>query len=349
MELATIDLATKKQALDDRLGSAGSALIAYSGGVDSAFLAKAAVDALGGERVLAVTGRSPSYSEAQHRIAVDVARSIGLRHEEIETSELDDPDYAANPADRCYFCKTELFRRLVALAQERGYAAVFDGTNADDVHDHRPGRQAARELGVRSPLQEAGLTKAEIRALSRAAGLPGWDLPASPCLASRIPHGIRVTPQRLRQVEDAEARLQALHRWRDLRVRYHGDLARIEVPAVDLPLFGGAGFRAEVLAALQAAGFDRVCVDLAGYRRGSLNGEVGDGGRPPDERAREMTGERLLAEAGVGATLEAAGARGELALVMPHEAPTSTALGSLSEIADDLARRAGFKHVALAL
>ncbi len=349
MELATTDLDTKRQALDELLRGAGSALIAYSGGVDSAFLAKAAVDALGRDRVLAVTGRSPSYSEAQHQIALEVARSIGLQHEEIETSELDDPDYAANPADRCYYCKTDLFRRLAALAQERRYAAVFDGTNADDMSDHRPGLRAARELGVRSPLQEVGLTKAEIRVLSRAAGLSTWDLPATPCLASRLPYGTRVTPQRLRQVEDAEARLQALHSWRDLRVRYHGDLARIEVPAADLPLFGGTSFRAEVLAVLQAAGFARGCVDLSGYRRGSLNPDVGNSRRPPDVRASEVAGARVLAEAGAGATVEAAGAGGELALVRPCEAPTTETLGLLTDIADELGRRAGFKHVALAL
>ena len=348
MDLAIDDLATKEQALKGLLRSSRSAIIAFSGGVDSAYLAKAAVDALGGERVLAVTGRSPSYSEAQGRIAAEVSRSIGLRSEEIETLELDDPDYVANAPDRCYFCKSDLYHRLVVMARERGYAAVFDGTNADDLDDHRPGLAAARELGVRSPLLEVGLTKAEIRILSREAGLPTWDLPASPCLASRIPYGTPVTAGRLRRVEEAEERLHAIHRWRDLRVRYHGDLARLEVPADDLPLFEDSEFRARVLAALRAAGFARACLDLTGYRRGALNRAMNQGDESRgDVLTREA--ESLLAKAGIRASVERAGAGGELALIQPHERHTPKLLGGSTSLANELCQRLGFQHVALAL
>jgi pyridinium-3,5-biscarboxylic acid mononucleotide sulfurtransferase len=246
----------------------GSVCVGYSGGVDSVFLAAVAMETLGAGRVLAVTGRSASYPEVQRETALACARALGIPHLEIETDELADPSYAANPSDRCYFCKSELWDRLAAVARERGLAAVVDGSNADDAGEHRPGLRAAAERGVRSPLLEAGLGKAEIRALSRARGLPTWDQPAAPCLASRLPYGLAVTPARLRQVEDAEAGLRRLG-FREFRVRHHGDAARLEFAPAELPRAVAAA--AGLAAAARDAGFARVLLDVEGYRRGALN------------------------------------------------------------------------------
>ncbi len=264
--MATLD--EKYARLVDILRECGSVCIGYSGGVDSVFLAKVAVDVLGRENVLAVTGRSASYPAVQLEMALDCVRRFGIPHLEIETDEMSDPNYIANPTNRCYFCKTELWSKLTALAATRGLAVVLDGSNADDVGDHRPGMRAAQELGVRSPLLEAGLTKAEIRELSRRLGLPTWDRPASPCLSSRLPYGLAVTPERLRQVEAAE---EAMRRrgFREFRVRHHGDAARIEVSAPEL---ARAVEQADGLARdLRDAGFERVLLDVEGYRRGALN------------------------------------------------------------------------------
>ena len=261
----------KERALRAVLRTCESVVIGFSGGVDSSLLAYVALDELGRDRVLAVTGRSPSYPEVQHQMALNVARSVDLPHIEIDTHELDDPDYAANAPDRCYFCKAELYQRLLKVMRERGFKVVLDGSNADDLDDHRPGLAAARELGVRSPLQEVGLTKAEIRALSKRAGLPTWEIPASPCLASRIAYGLQVTPQRLRAIEEAEARLRDLHPWRELRVRYHDDLARLEVAPEDIESLTDTRLRERVIQALKQAGFSHACLDLQGYRRGALN------------------------------------------------------------------------------
>jgi pyridinium-3,5-biscarboxylic acid mononucleotide sulfurtransferase len=262
------DLRGKQARLEQILRECGSLCIGYSGGVDSAFLAVFAVDVLGPERVLAVTGRSPSYPAVQHRTAQDIVRSFAIPHLEIDTDELNDPGYTANPANRCYFCKTELWSRLIPLAAERGLAVVADGANADDAGDYRPGAQAATEQGVRSPLQEAGLTKQDIRTLSRERGLPTWDRPASPCLSSRLPYGLAVTPERLRQVEAAEDELRRLG-FGEFRVRHHGDAARLEVAPADL---GRAAARsAEIARALKRVGFGRVLLDVEGYRRGALN------------------------------------------------------------------------------
>jgi pyridinium-3,5-biscarboxylic acid mononucleotide sulfurtransferase len=246
----------------------GSVCVGYSGGVDSVFLAAVAMETLGAGRVLAVTGRSASYPEVQRETALACARALGIPHLEIETDELADPSYAANPSDRCYFCKSELWDRLAAVARERGLAAVVDGSNADDAGEHRPGLRAAAERGVRSPLLEAGLGKAEIRALSRARGLPTWDQPAAPCLASRLPYGLAVTPERLRQVEDAEAALRRMG-FREFRVRHHGDAARLEFAPAELPRAVAAA--AGLAAAARDAGFARVLLDVEGYRRGALN------------------------------------------------------------------------------
>jgi pyridinium-3,5-biscarboxylic acid mononucleotide sulfurtransferase len=246
----------------------GSVCIGYSGGVDSVFLARAAVAALGAPSVLAVTGLSAAVPEVQRMTARTVAAEHGIPHLEVDTNELADANYAANPSNRCYYCKTELWGVLRAIARERGLAVVADGANADDARDHRPGRRAAAELGVRSPLQDVGLTKAEIRLLSRALGLPTWDQPSSPCLSSRLPYGLAVTPARLRQVERAEDAVRALG-LREFRVRHHGDAARLEVAPSELG-------RAWALAAaldrvVSAAGFARVLLDVEGYRQGALN------------------------------------------------------------------------------
>jgi uncharacterized protein len=258
----------KRERLAEILRGCGSVVVGYSGGVDSVFLAKVAVDLLGPERVLAVTGKSDSIASWMEDTAREVAERFGIPWLEVETREMDDPRYAANPSNRCYFCKSELWGRLGALARERGFAAVLDGSNADDVGDHRPGAVAADENSVRSPLLEAGLTKDEIRAWSRELGLPTWDQPAAPCLASRLPYGLSVTPARLRQVEAAEVALRALG-FRDFRVRHHGEVARLEVHPAEAGRV--AELRARIDDAVRGAGFRRALLDLQGYRRGALN------------------------------------------------------------------------------
>jgi uncharacterized protein len=259
---------SKRRRLDEVLRECGSVVIGYSGGVDSVFLARIAVDVLGAPSVLAVTGKSDSIASWMEDTAREVAQRFGIPWLELETHEIDDPRYAANPSNRCYFCKSELWTRLADVARDRGLRAVLDGSNADDVGDHRPGAVAATENAVRSPLLEAGLTKAEIREWSRELGLPTWDQPAAPCLASRIPYGIAVTPERLRQVERAELGLRALG-FRDFRVRHHDGLARLEVHPAEIARV--AEHRAQIADAVRTAGFRRVLIDLQGYRRGSLN------------------------------------------------------------------------------
>lgn len=259
---------SKRAALVRLLEECGSLVIGYSGGVDSVFLAKVAVDVLGPERVLAVTGKSDSLASWMEGTAREVAERFAIPWLEVATEEMADPRYAANPSNRCYFCKSELWTRLTALAHERGFSAVADGSNADDVGDHRPGAVAGAERGVRSPLLEAGLTKAEIREWSRELGLPTWDQPAAPCLASRIPYGLSVTPERLRQIGAAELALRGLG-LRDFRVRHHDDTARLEIHPREL---GRAiAMHRELRDAVVAAGFATVALDLEGYRRGALN------------------------------------------------------------------------------
>ena len=258
----------KERALRDRLSSLGSVVVAYSGGVDSAYLALMAHDTLG-DRAIAVTADSPSYPRRHREMAIQIAARFGLQHEIIRTDELEKPEYRANPANRCYYCKHELYAHLTPIARGR-HAVVVDGNNADDRGDYRPGRQAAREFGVRSPLDEVDLGKLEIRELSRRAGLPTWDEPASACLSSRIPYFHEVTDDKLRMIERAEEALRALG-FRVCRVRHHDDLARIEVGRDELGHALESEVSAAIVAALKEIGYRFVTIDLQGYRTGSLN------------------------------------------------------------------------------
>jgi len=245
-----------------------SALLGYSGGVDSALLAVVLRQELGRDRTLACIGRSDSYPEEQWRVAYDIAARFDVPVLEVSTHELDDPRYLANPTNRCFYCKTELWGRLSEVARERGIAVICDGTNADDLGEHRPGRAAGIHAGIRSPLAEAGLSKADIRQASKALGLPNWDAPAAPCLSSRIQYGLAITPSRLQQVEAAEAFLRVEGISGDLRVRHTGTLARIEVEPAAIALVEA---RLEAIRArFQELGFTTVEVDRRGYRRGSL-------------------------------------------------------------------------------
>jgi uncharacterized protein len=263
------DLRSKEKRLLEALAEHGSLLVAYSGGVDSAYLAHAAHLALG-DSVIAVTAVSPSYPRSHREMAERVAREAGFAHRFVHTNELDDANYASNPTNRCYFCRTELFELLEQVRREEGIAAVAYGINTDDTGDHRPGHLAAEEHRVQAPLLDAGLGKAEIRALSRAAGLPSADIPASACLASRIPYGMEVTAEKLEQIDRAEDALRELG-YRQVRVRHHGDLARIELAPDELPRALDPGEAQRMSVALHGAGFRWVSLDLDGYRTGSLN------------------------------------------------------------------------------
>jgi len=260
---------------DDRrlfelLATFDSVIVAFSGGVDSAYLAWAATQVLGHDRALCITADSPSYPDRHRDLAIGTARAFRLRHEVIVTSEMARPEYRANPANRCYYCKHELYTHLTAIARDRGFHAVADGSNADDRGDYRPGRQAAREFGVVSPLDEAGLTKAEIRELARRAGLESWDEPASACLSSRIPYHSEVTETKLRTIEAAERVLRGLG-FRVFRVRHHDTIARIELGRDEIARALEPDVAAEIDRALRALGYAHVTVDLRGYRLGSLN------------------------------------------------------------------------------
>ncbi|MDI3340008.1 MAG: ATP-dependent sacrificial sulfur transferase LarE [Sphaerobacter sp.] len=246
----------------------GTVVVAYSAGVDSTLVLRVARDVLGAERVVAATGLSDTYPEEEIAEARALAAELGVEHVMVRTEELTDPRYAMNSHQRCFFCKSELYTRLVALARERGMACVADGTNADDLGDHRPGIRAARQLGVRSPLAEAGLTKADVRAISHELGLRTWDKPALACLSSRFPYGTPITVERLRQVAAAERSLRALG-FRHVRVRHHDPIARIEVDPADFPRV--IERHAEIVEAVRAAGYQYVALDLEGYRSGSLN------------------------------------------------------------------------------
>lgn len=248
------------------------ALVAYSGGIDSTLVAKVAYDVLG-NRALAVTANSPSLLPEDLVEAQAQAAAIGIRHEVVATHELDNPNYAANPVNRCYFCKSELHDTLKPLALSRGYPYVVDGVNADDLSDYRPGIQAARERGARSPLAEVGMTKLEVRQTAQELGLPWWDKPAQPCLSSRFPYGETITAEKLQRVGRAERYLRQLG-YRTLRVRSCGDTARIELPAELLKAFVNQSDLEALVAALQNFGFTYVTLDLEGFRSGKLNQEL---------------------------------------------------------------------------
>ncbi len=267
------ELAAKERALEAALRGAGRVIVAFSGGVDSSYLAFAAHRVLGDD-ALAVTAVSPSYPAEHRRMAEQIVAEHGLPHRFVDTREMESADYRANRADRCYFCKDELFDVLDGIAGELGYDAVAYGINTDDQRDFRPGQRAAREHGVLAPLVDAALSKQEIRDLSRAAGLPTADLPASACLSSRLAYGLEVTPERLRQVEEGEAALHALG-FRQVRLRHHGHLARVEVDPEELPRALDPAMARAIAEKIRPLGFRWVSLDLEGYRMGSLNAALG--------------------------------------------------------------------------
>jgi uncharacterized protein len=270
MSNRSVTLVAKRDQLLAMLADFGSCAVAFSGGVDSAVMAKAAKLALGDHAVL-VTGTSAALAGGELEVARQVATLVGLRHIEVATDEFDNPDYVANAPDRCYHCKSELYLQLERLAERVGMSVVVNGANADDLGDYRPGMQAATEHNVRSPLAECGITKQEVRELAASWELPVADKPATPCLSSRVAYGQAVTPERLAMIDKAEQYLRSIG-FRELRVRYHeGDMARIEVPIDELGEFSDANLRASVVGELSRLGFKFVTLDLAGFKSGNLN------------------------------------------------------------------------------
>jgi pyridinium-3,5-biscarboxylic acid mononucleotide sulfurtransferase len=266
--VATESLHERLAELERILAPHGSALVAFSGGVDSSLALAVAARALPKERVLAVTSNNETYLPSELDLAREFAASLGVEHFVVNTRELDNPDYASNPTNRCYFCKSTLYSDLAKLADEKGYAYVVDGANKDDEGDYRPGRKAARELGVVSVLSEAGMTKAEVRELAKYLDLPTWDKPALACLSSRFPYGQEITPEKLAQVARAEEYLRR-EGFLQVRVRHHGEIARLEVGPEGLER--AFAMREEISSELRDAGFLYVTLDLAGYKPGSLN------------------------------------------------------------------------------
>lgn len=257
----------KLSLLKNLLKDMESVLIACSGGVDSTLLLKVASEVLG-DRVLAVTARSETYPFSEIEDVKNIISSLGIKHRFIDTHELDNPSFFENPPERCYYCKKELFAKLNSIAKNEGYNYVLDGSNLDDLKDYRPGMKAGEEFGIRSPLKEAGLTKNEIRALSLKLGLRTWDKPSSPCLSSRFPYGMKIRRESLRMVEEAESLIKGLG-YQQVRVRHHGDIARIEIEKKDIDRFLKDGVRA--VQRLKDIGYSHVCLDLQGYRTGSMN------------------------------------------------------------------------------
>ena len=271
--MAKLNVEENLEQLKKTLREMGTVLIAYSGGVDSSFLAVTAHEVLG-QNSLAVFASSPVAPPMEKEAAESLAHQFGLRFRIIESNEMANPDFVANPPERCYYCKRELFSELKPIALAEGLKWVADGTNADDLSDYRPGRKASAEAGIRSPLLEVGLTKAEIRQLSRTQGLPTWDRPASPCLASRIPYGIPVTAETLNKIAQGEKYLHNLG-LRQVRLRHHGDIARIELDQPDMAKIIKTDIRQGIIEHFKALGYKYVTLDLTGYRTGSLNEVLG--------------------------------------------------------------------------
>jgi len=265
-----MELNKKYEMLKDRLREYGRVLIAYSGGVDSTFLLKAALDVLGKDNVLAVTARSSTYPERELEFAENTAKILGATHIVIESEELDIEEFVENPLNRCYFCKRELFTKLRDIAEKRGIFHILDGSNSDDLSDFRPGMKALSELGIRSPLMECGLTKAEIRSLSQILGLPTWNKPSFACLSSRFPYGHRIDRDRLKMIDRAEQYLLD-HGFREVRVRVYDKMARIEVNRDEIKRFLEDGLREDVVNKFKEIGFVHISLDLEGYRTGSMN------------------------------------------------------------------------------
>jgi len=278
--VSDVSLADKLEKMKAILRSLERVAVAFSAGVDSTFLLKVAIDTLGPENVVAVTADSESLARAEFDEAVRLAQTMGAQHVIIQTEEMRNPDYRSNPANRCYFCKLELFTRLDRFVVERGLKAVAAGVNVDDYNDWRPGIQAGREHNVRAPCAEAGMTKADIRALSRQMNLPTSDKPARPCLATRVQYGEEITPEKLRQIERAEAFLHSLG-FHECRVRHHGNLARIEVPPVEIDKACRPETRARIDAAFREFGYAYVTIDLRGFRSGSMNEVIAFGVQQP--------------------------------------------------------------------
>jgi uncharacterized protein len=277
MEPVSLEALEKRLAELERIvAQHGSTLVAFSGGVDSSLALAVSARALPKERVLAVTSNNETYLPSELDLARDLAASLGVAHLVVDTRELDDPNYASNPTNRCYFCKSTLYSDLARIAGEKGYACVVDGANKDDEGDYRPGRKAAKELGVVSPLSLAGVGKAEVRELARHLGLPTWDKPALACLSSRFPYGQEITPEKLSQVAQAEEFMRS-RGYGQVRVRHHGEIARLEVGPGEMER--AFAEREEISAELKTAGFLYVTLDLAGYTPGSLNAVLGQAGK----------------------------------------------------------------------